>query len=68
LNIDFERREQLEEEEEEGEEEEEEEGEDNETLNIDDELITTMEDARKSGGHNVAEQSDLILHKFPIDL
>jgi hypothetical protein len=71
LNIEFERREQLEEEEEEGEEEEEEEeeeGEDNETLNIDDELITTMEDARKSGGHNVAEQSDLILHKFPIDL
>lgn len=43
-------------------------GEDNEFLNIDDELIATMEDARNSHGRNVAEQSDLFLRKFPIVL
>ena len=64
LNFGFERRGPLKEEEVEEEEEEA----DDETLNIDDELIATMEDARNSGGHYIAEQSDLILQKFPTDL
>lgn len=62
LNAEFERRARIEEE---GEAED---GEDNETLNIDDELIARGENARNSGGRNVAEQSDLFLGKFPIDL
>lgn len=71
LNVEFERRARIEEEAQkkpEDEEDEAEDGEDNETLNIDDELIATMEDARNNRGRNVAEQSDLLLGKFPTDL
>ena len=72
LNAEFERRARIEEEAKkkakDEEEDEAEDGEDNETLNIDDELIATMEDARNSGGRNIAEQSDLFLRKFPLDL
>ena len=58
LNADFERRARIEDEAEKkakDEEGEAEDGEDNEILNIDDELIATMEDARNSRGRNVAE-------------
>jgi hypothetical protein len=61
LNVEFERREQLKKKKKQRKAKK-------QDLNIDDELIATMEDARKSGGYNVPEQSDLNLRKFPIDL
>jgi hypothetical protein len=73
LNAEFQRRARIEEDEEDEDEDEDEEddeaeeGEDTETLNIDDELTATMDDARKSGGHNVEEQNDLFLRTFPVD-
>ena len=72
MNAEFERRARIEEEAQKKAEDEEEDeakdAEDNETLNSDDELIATVEDARNNHRRNVAEQSDLFLRKFPIDL